>query len=99
MKTNVLFLGIISDILISLDDKFLYFSTWLHGDIRQYDITDRLHPKLVGQVRYQEGETQGVDLASSARSGSGFPWGGARGPEPYARILKAHSHSMSGSSI
>ena len=98
MKTNVLFLGIISDILISLDDRFLYFSTWLHGDIRQYDITDRLHPKLVGQVRYYEGETQGVDLASSARSGAGFPWGGARG-SPYARILKAHSHSMSGSSI
>jgi selenium-binding protein 1 len=77
MKTNVLFLGIISDILISLDDRFLYFSTWLHGDIRQYDITDRLHPKLVGQVRYHGGETQGVDLASSARSGAGFPRGGA----------------------
>ena len=34
--------GLITDILISLDDKYLYFSNWLHGDIRQYDITDRL---------------------------------------------------------
>lgn len=26
--------GLITDILISLDDRFLYFSNWLHGDIR-----------------------------------------------------------------
>lgn len=42
--------GLITDILISLDDRFLYLSNWLHGDIRQYDITDPHHPKLVGQV-------------------------------------------------
>lgn len=42
--------GLITDILISLDDKFLYFSNWLHGDLRQYDVTDPKHPKLVGQV-------------------------------------------------
>ncbi|XP_077996711.1 methanethiol oxidase-like [Glandiceps talaboti] len=42
--------GLITDILISLDDKFLYFSNWLHGDIRQYDITDTKNPKLVGQI-------------------------------------------------
>uniref|UniRef100_A0A7N8Y0B1 Methanethiol oxidase n=1 Tax=Mastacembelus armatus TaxID=205130 RepID=A0A7N8Y0B1_9TELE len=42
--------GLITDILISLDDRFLYFSNWLHGDIRQYDITDRRKPKMVGQV-------------------------------------------------
>jgi len=29
---------------------YLYFSNWLHGDIRQYDISDPAHPKLVGQV-------------------------------------------------
>ena len=42
--------GLITDIIISMDDKFLYFSNWLHGDIRQYDITDPSNPKLVGQV-------------------------------------------------
>ncbi|XP_053330758.1 methanethiol oxidase isoform X2 [Spea bombifrons] len=42
--------GLITDILISLDDRFLYFSNWLHGDIRQYDITDPRCPQLVGQV-------------------------------------------------
>ncbi|CAH1105924.1 unnamed protein product [Psylliodes chrysocephalus] len=42
--------GMITDILISLDDKYLYFSNWLHGDVRQYDITDRAHPRLTGQL-------------------------------------------------
>lgn len=42
--------GLITDILISLDDRFLYFSNWLHGDVRQYDITDTKKPRLVGQV-------------------------------------------------
>nr|CAD7434655.1 unnamed protein product [Timema monikensis] len=46
----VLRAGFTSDILLSLDDKFLYMSNWFHGDIRQYDITDRRHPKLVGQL-------------------------------------------------
>jgi len=33
-----------------MDDRYLYASNWLHGDLRQYDITDRRHPRLVGQV-------------------------------------------------
>ncbi|XP_077176865.1 methanethiol oxidase-like [Paroedura picta] len=39
-----------SSLLISLDDRFLYVSNYLHGDVRQYDITDPHCPKLVGQV-------------------------------------------------
>ncbi|CAM1292909.1 Uncharacterised protein g582 [Pycnogonum litorale] len=42
--------GIMTDILISLDDRFLYVSNWIHGDIRQYDITNRMNPQLVGQI-------------------------------------------------
>jgi selenium-binding protein 1 len=42
--------GLITDLLVSMDDRFLYFANWLHGDIRQYDITDPAHPKLTGQV-------------------------------------------------
>jgi len=42
--------GLITDLLVSLDDKYLYFSNWLHGDIRQYDITNTAEPKLVGQI-------------------------------------------------
>ena len=27
-----------------MDDRFLYFSNWLHGDLRQYDISDPAQP-------------------------------------------------------
>jgi len=42
--------GLITDLLVSMDDHFLYFSNWLHGDIRQYNVQDPHNPKLVGQV-------------------------------------------------
>ncbi len=42
--------GLITDLVLSMDDRFLYFSNWLHGDIRQYDVSDPANPKLVGQV-------------------------------------------------
>jgi selenium-binding protein 1 len=42
--------GLITDQVISMDDRFLYFSNWLQGDLRQYDISDPAHPKLTGQV-------------------------------------------------
>ncbi|XP_012219297.1 methanethiol oxidase [Linepithema humile] len=42
--------GMITDIVLSLDDKYLYLSNWLHGDVRQYDITDTRKPRLTGQV-------------------------------------------------
>ncbi|XP_055346295.1 methanethiol oxidase-like [Paramacrobiotus metropolitanus] len=40
----------ISDIIISLDDQFLYFADWLHGDVRQYNISDTKNPKFVSSV-------------------------------------------------
>src|SRR5258708_3326878 len=42
--------SLITDFLISMDDRYLYLSNWLHGDIRQYDISDPSHPRLTGQV-------------------------------------------------
>ncbi|CAF1576903.1 unnamed protein product, partial [Adineta ricciae] len=42
--------AIISDMLISLNDKFIYFCNWFHGDVRQYDISDPAKPKLTGQI-------------------------------------------------
>ncbi|KRT83060.1 hypothetical protein AMK59_4065 [Oryctes borbonicus] len=42
--------GLVTDILISLDDKYLYLSNWIHGDLRQYDISNPENPKLVSQV-------------------------------------------------
>jgi methanethiol oxidase len=42
--------GLITDLVISMDDRFLYLSNWLHGDLRQYDISDPAHPRLAGRV-------------------------------------------------
>ena len=42
--------GLITDLLVSMDDRFLYFSNWLHGDLRQYDISDPAHPRLTGRL-------------------------------------------------
>lgn len=42
--------GLITDLLLSLDDRWLYLSNWLHGDVRQYDVSDPARPKLTGQV-------------------------------------------------
>ncbi|MCH8828464.1 MAG: selenium-binding family protein [Planctomycetes bacterium] len=42
--------ALITDILISMDDRFLYFSNWLHGDVRQYDISNPSKPELTGRV-------------------------------------------------
>ena len=42
--------GLITDIRISRNDRYLYFGNWPHGDLRHYDITDTKNPNLVGQV-------------------------------------------------
>ncbi len=42
--------GLISDLVVSMDDRWLYFSNWLHGDIRQYDISDPSKPVLKSQL-------------------------------------------------
>ncbi|XP_054252899.1 methanethiol oxidase-like [Indicator indicator] len=39
-----------TDLIISMDDKFLYLCNWLHGDIRQYELSKHCKPRLVGQV-------------------------------------------------
>ncbi|KAG2499289.1 hypothetical protein HYH03_002867 [Edaphochlamys debaryana] len=41
---------LVTDILVAMDDRFLFISNWLRGDLSQYDISDRANPKLVGRV-------------------------------------------------
>jgi selenium-binding protein 1 len=70
--------GLITDILISLDDKYLYFSNWLHGDIRQYDISDTTAPKLVGRLF----------VGGSIRKGGSVKISNEEGPE--VATVKGH---------
>jgi selenium-binding protein 1 len=42
--------GLITDLVLSMDDRFLFFSNWLHGDLRAYDVSDPATPRQVGSV-------------------------------------------------
>jgi selenium-binding protein 1 len=42
---------LITDINLSLDDRFLYVSCWGSGELRQYDVSDPFNPKLTGSVQ------------------------------------------------
>ncbi|MFL5925750.1 MAG: selenium-binding protein SBP56-related protein [Gaiellaceae bacterium] len=42
---------LVTDINLSLDDRFLYVSCWGTGDFLQYDVSDPFDAKLVGKVR------------------------------------------------
>jgi selenium-binding protein 1 len=42
---------LVTDINLSLDDRFLYVSCWGTGDFVQYDVSDPHHPRETGRVR------------------------------------------------
>ncbi|XP_010188486.1 PREDICTED: selenium-binding protein 1-like, partial [Mesitornis unicolor] len=39
-----------TDLIISMDDRYMYICNRLHGDIRQYELSRNCKPRLVGQV-------------------------------------------------
>jgi selenium-binding protein 1 len=42
---------LVTDINLSLDDRFLYVSCWGTGELRQYDVSDPFNPMLAGSAR------------------------------------------------
>lgn len=42
---------LVTDINLSLDDRFLYVSCWGTGELRQYDVSDPFNPRHTGSVR------------------------------------------------
>jgi selenium-binding protein 1 len=42
---------LVTDIDLSMDDRFLYVSCWGTGEFHQYDVSDPLHPKLTAKLR------------------------------------------------
>jgi methanethiol oxidase len=41
---------LVSGIVLSLDDRFLYVSCWGTGEMRQYDVSDPFNPRQTGSV-------------------------------------------------
>jgi selenium-binding protein 1 len=62
---------LVTDIDLSMDDRFLYVSCWGTGDLIQYDVSDPLKPKQTGKVRIG-----GIVSRSEHPSGSGALNGG-----------------------
>ena len=42
---------LVTDIDLSLDDRFLYVACWGTGELLQYDVSDPMAPRLAGEVR------------------------------------------------
>ncbi|WP_045836523.1 selenium-binding protein SBP56-related protein [Hyphomicrobium sp. 99] len=63
---------LVTDIDLSLDDKFLYVACWGTGELRQYDVTEPRKPKLVGSVH-------AGGIARRTPRPDGTPWAG--GPQ------------------
>ena len=63
---------LITDIDLSLDDRFLYVACWGTGELKQYDVSDPMAPKQSGSVRIG-------GIAKHAPHPNGKPFGG--GPQ------------------
>jgi selenium-binding protein 1 len=42
---------LVTDLNLSVDDRFLYVSCWGTGELRQYDVSDPFNPRQTGSVR------------------------------------------------
>src|SRR5215510_6728312 len=42
---------LVTDINLSVDDRFLYVSCWGTGELKQFDVSDPAHPREVGSIR------------------------------------------------
>ena len=63
---------LVSDIDLSMDDKHLYVACWGTGELRQYDVSDPMHPKLSGSIKVG-------GIANRTPHPNGKPFGG--GPQ------------------
>jgi len=58
-----------TDILISMDDRYLFGSNWLHGEVWMYDVSDPANPRLsdsisIGGYFGDVGSVKGRDLVA-----------------------------------
>jgi selenium-binding protein 1 len=60
----------VTDIDLSLDDKYLYVACWGLGEMHQYDVSDPMNPKLAGKV-----EIGGIARGTPHPNGKPFAYG------------------------
>ncbi|MBE1282167.1 MAG: selenium-binding protein [Rhodobacteraceae bacterium] len=62
--------ALVTDIDLSLDDRFLYVACWGQGEMHQYDVSDPLNPVLAGKV-----EIGGIVKKTKHPNGKDFGYG------------------------
>ncbi|HXF56205.1 MAG TPA: selenium-binding family protein [Actinomycetota bacterium] len=60
---------LVTDINLSLDDRFLFVSCWGTGELRRYDVSDPFQPKLASSVRLGGIVSRSPHPAAGALSG------------------------------
>ena len=61
---------LVTDIDLSLDDKYLYVACWGLGEMHQYDVSDPMNPSLAGKV-----EIGGIVNKTKHPNGKDFGYG------------------------
>jgi len=61
---------LVTDIDLSMDDKYLYVACWGLGEMHQYDVTDPMNPVLAGKV-----EIGGIVKKTKHPNGQDFGYG------------------------
>ena len=61
---------LVTDIDLSLDDKYLYVACWGTGEMHQYDVSDPMNPVLSGKV-----EIGGIVKDTKHPNGKDFAFG------------------------
>ncbi len=61
---------LVTDIDLSLDDKYLYVACWGLGEMHQYDVSDPMNPELAGKV-----ELGGIARGTRHPNGKTFAYG------------------------
>jgi selenium-binding protein 1 len=64
---------LVTDVNLSLDDRYLYVSCWGTGELRQYDVSDPFNPVLSGSVKLGGIVARTAHPSDSARPLNGGP--------------------------
>jgi selenium-binding protein 1 len=64
---------LVTDINLSVDDRFLYVSCWGTGELRQYDVSDPFHPVFTGSVKLGGIVARSAHPSAPARPLNGGP--------------------------
>ena len=76
--------GLVTDIQVSGDDRYLYLTNWSHGEVRQYDITNPSIPRLSALIT----------LGGTIYAGGGVEAESEQPRERYIKMICGSPHQL-----